>query len=138
MSPRRAGRTQTCSAEQARTRLSQAQAFLEVAEMVGGESDELASPGVAAALAVLAGIAASDAVCCFALGQRSRGDDHRQAIGLLGQVANSGKEMARDLDRLLTVKDDAHYGMLHVSAQRATAALRQAGRLVDAAAGVVQ
>lgn len=34
--------------------------------------------------------------------------------------------MARDLDRLLAVKDDAHYGTLHVSAQRANAALRQA------------
>ncbi|HZN18923.1 MAG TPA: hypothetical protein VFB84_12225 [Micromonosporaceae bacterium] len=43
-------------------------AFLEVAEMVGAEQDELATPGVAAALAVLAGIAASDAVCCAALG----------------------------------------------------------------------
>lgn len=42
--------------------------------------------------------------------------------------------MARDLDRLLSIKDDAHYGLLHVSSQRAVAALRQAHQLVDAAA----
>ena len=41
--------------------------------------------------------------------------------------------MARDLERLLAIKDDAHYGLLHVTRQRATAALRQARRLVDAA-----
>jgi hypothetical protein len=108
-------------------------AFLEVAEMVGAETDELATPGVATALAVLAGIAASDAVCCAALGQRSRAQDHRQATVLLAQISPNGGAMARDLERLLAIKDDAHYGMLHVSSQRATAALRQARRLFEAA-----
>jgi len=133
MSPRPTGRTQTCGSEHARVRLSQASAFLEVAELVGSEQDELATPGTAAALAVLAGIAASDAVCCAALGRRSRGQDHQQAVSLLTQVAPDGPEMARDLERLLAVKDDAHYGLLHVSGQRAAAALKQARRLYEAA-----
>ena len=119
--------------EQARTRLGQARAFLEVAELVGAEPDELASPGVAAALAVLAGIAAADAACCAALGRRPRGQDHRQALALLTQVLPDGQAMSRDLDRLLAVKDDAHYGLLHVSGQRAAAALRHARRLLDTA-----
>lgn len=119
--------------EQARDRLSQARAFLEVAELVGTEQDELATPSVAAALAVLAGIAAADAACCAALGRRSRGQDHRQAVSLLAQVTPHGPAMARDLDRLLAVKDDAHYGLLQVSGPRAVAALRQARRLVDTA-----
>jgi hypothetical protein len=106
--------------------------------MVGAEQDELATPGTAAALAVLAGIAAADAVCCAALGQRSRGQDHRQAISLLAQIAPDGQAMARDLERLLAIKDDAHYGMLHVSSQRATSALRQARRLFDTATAHVQ
>jgi hypothetical protein len=133
MSPRPPGRTQQCGAEDARTRLDHARAFLEVAELVGAEDDNLATPGVAAALAVLAGIAASDAACCAALGQRSRGQEHRRAVELLRQIAPDGNAMASHLDRLLSIEDDAHYGVLDVGAQRAKAALRQARSLVDAA-----
>jgi hypothetical protein len=133
VSPRHTGRTEICGVEQARTRLGQARAFLEVAELVGTDQDEPATPNVAAALAVLAGIAAGDAACCAAVGRRSRGQDHMQALTLLAQVAPDGQAMSRDLERLLAVKDDAHYGLLHVSGQRAAAALRQARRLVDAA-----
>ena len=138
MSGRPVGRVQPCNRDQARNRLAQARAFLHVAELVGAEPDEMATPGVAAALAVLAGIAASDAACCAVLGQRSRGQDHRQAIELLSQIATIGKDMARDLGRLISIKDDAHYGLLDVSTQRATAALKQACRLVEAASRHVQ
>ena len=96
------------------------------------------APGVTATLAVLAGIAASDAACCQVLGQRSRGQDHRQALAMLRQIEPDGQAMARDLERLLTIKDDAHYGMLNISAQRAKAALRQAGHIVEAATGHVR
>ena len=68
MNPRHQGsRTQACSDTDAATHLNHAQKFLEVAELVVSEGDdpEYASP--AAALAVLAGIAASDAACCKAL-----------------------------------------------------------------------
>jgi hypothetical protein len=133
LSPRRYGHTQACNSRHARTRLNQATAFLEVAELVGTQEDELATPGVAAALAVLAGIAASDAVCCARLGERSRGQDHGQAVQLLERVDTTGRAMAQDLRRLLAIKDDAHYGLLHVSSRRATAALRQARRLVESA-----
>jgi len=138
MSPRQTGRTETCGPQQARTCFTQARAFLEVAELVGAEPDEAATPGVAASLAVLAGIAAADAACCAALGRRSRGQDHRPVLALLAQIAPNGQAMSRDLDRLLAVKDDAHYGLLQVSAQRAAAALRQARRIVDTAAEHVQ
>lgn len=57
------GRAQECNRAQAAVRLNQARAFLEVAELVGAEDDELANDNVAAALAVLAGIAAADAAC---------------------------------------------------------------------------
>jgi hypothetical protein len=45
---------------------------LEVAERAAGEEAIPASRSVAAALAVLSGIAAADAACCAALGRRSR------------------------------------------------------------------
>jgi 5,10-methenyltetrahydromethanopterin hydrogenase len=138
LSPRSAGRIATCGTVEAATRLAHAHAFLEVADLVGDQEDELATPNVAASLAVLAGIAASDAVCCAALGQRARGQDHRQAADLLGEVVEIGEPMARDLRRLLAIKDDAHYGVLHVSQQRVTAAIRQAIRLVKTAEAFIE
>jgi hypothetical protein len=85
MSPRRVGRTRPCGSADARARLRQARLYLEVATLVA--SDE---PGehatVATANAVLAGIAAADAMCCAIAGERFRGDDHRRAAEYLGQV----------------------------------------------------
>jgi hypothetical protein len=138
VSSRTQARAQPCQRGDARIRLEHAKAFLDAAELIGAEEDDVATPGVASALAVLAGIAASDAACCAVLHQRSRSQNHRDAVGLLAQLAPTGPTMARDLERLLGVKDDAHYGMLHVSSQRATAALRQAKRLVSAAATYVE
>src|SRR5687768_6810213 len=54
-------RTQTCGRAAARTRLAQARKFLEVADLVATEREIDESTSVAAALAVLAGIAAADA-----------------------------------------------------------------------------
>lgn len=133
MTPRAGGRTQPCDRGDARTRLEHARSFLDVAELVGTDRDELATPSVSTALAVLAAIAASDAVCCAVLQRRPRGQDHLQAVALLRTVAPDGPDMARDLERLLAIKDDAHYGLLDISSQRATSALRQARRLLAAA-----
>jgi hypothetical protein len=65
-----------------------AEKSLEVAELVAGEHEIPESRSVAAALAVLAGIAAADAACCAALGRRSRRDDHRQAAALLREIVD--------------------------------------------------
>ncbi len=48
-------------------RLAQAKKFAEVAALCVGDPSDDTLPQVAAALAVLAGIAASDAACCIAL-----------------------------------------------------------------------
>ncbi|MFI5732508.1 hypothetical protein ACIA49_20470 [Kribbella sp. NPDC051587] len=114
-------------------RLHQARAFLDAADLVGLEEDDLATDNVVAALSVLAGIAAADAACCAALGQRSRGQDHRQAIKLVEQAGADGKVMATALRRLLDVKDGAHYGMVYVTGEQAKAAFRNATKLVDGA-----
>ena len=42
----------------------QAESFVETAQMVADETTDEFNPGVSASLAVLAGIAASDAACC--------------------------------------------------------------------------
>jgi hypothetical protein len=118
MTPKPTGRTQECGKDQARVRLTQGQSFLEVAELVIDDEGELETAGVAAALAVLAGIAAADAACCFALGVRSRGQDHRQAVQLVAQVGPDGRSSPTpSAGRLLDVKDGAHYGLVFVGAQ---------------------
>lgn len=55
--------------------------------------DRVEMPGVAAGLAVLAGIAAADAVCAARLGRIHRGDDHRGAADLLRQAVPDGKTL---------------------------------------------
>ncbi|HEY2041042.1 MAG TPA: hypothetical protein VGH11_00105 [Jatrophihabitans sp.] len=92
MSPRQAGRTQTCGKTDARARLAHARAFADTAELVLGVDDQGAE-NVAASLAVLAGIAASDASCCAVLGRRPRGQDHREAVALLSGIAAVGPDM---------------------------------------------
>lgn len=136
MSPRQSGRTQTCGKTEARTRLAHARAFADTAELVLGVDDE-GSENVAASLAVLAGVAASDAACCATLGRRPRGQDHREAVTLLSGIATVGAEMAKDLARLLDIKDNAQYGVLFVSAKVAAQSVKWGQRMVAAAETVV-
>ena len=131
------GRTQECSERDARARLNHARKFLEVAELVAGEGDDTEYSSVAASLAVLAGIAASDGACCKALGRRSRGQDHRQAVDLIEQVEPGGRDAGTTLRRLVALKDEAHYGLFDISGNDLRALLRQAKTLVDFAAEVV-
>lgn len=138
MSPRAGGRIVDCDLAAAQVRIRQAESFLVVAELVleQPEDQSLALTSVAAALAVLSGIASSDGACCTALGQRARGQDHQQAVDLLKTVRPEGDEMARDLRRLLAIKDKAQYGVLVVSRGDATSAAGWARRLLQAAKNV--
>ena len=130
MTPATSVRTQTCSEADAAARLRHARKFLDVAQLVADEGDDIEYANVAAALAVLAGIAASDAACCKALGQRSRGQNHHEAALLLEQITG-GQSAARTLRRLLSVKDEAHYGLFDIGGRDLKAALRQATQLVE-------
>lgn len=139
MSPRSPQRTGGCTKADAAVRLEQARKFYEVAELVQTEAGVLGSAAsVSASLAVLAGIAASDATCCAALGRRSRSQDHRAAVALLRQVEPGGGEAAAKLDRLLDLKDTAHYGVIYVSGADLRAAMRNAKSLVDFGAAVLR
>lgn len=135
---RRGGRTQPCDRVQARTRLENAQKSVEVAELVAGEEEIPASRSVAAALAVLAGIAAADAASCAALTRRSRGEDHREAAPLLRQIVPGGDRAAKALIELLNLKDTAQYGLIPITRRELTTALRRAKRLLDFADDVLR
>lgn len=119
-----------CSAGQARTRLDHAELHLQVAEMV--MSDETGSHAtVATGNAVLAGIAAADALCCQLMGTRYRGADHREAARFLEEVTGD-KTLGQALRDLADYKDQAHYGISNVRVQRARSAIRRAARLIEA------
>jgi hypothetical protein len=116
-------RARSAGAVEARQRLRYAIAYLEIAELVL-DDDRSEMPGVAAGLAVLAGIAASDAICARRLGEIHRGESHREASRLLRDATPDGKALAATLLKLLDIKDDAHYGLIVVPARKAKDAVR--------------
>ena len=126
-------RAARCGSSEARTRLRTAQAYLDVANPVLNERDRDEYLNVSAGLSVLAGIAASDAICCIRLRRLHRGDDHRSAAVLLSSATPDGAELAKYLLRLLDLKDAAHYGVMVLSSRKACDALRWAARLADRA-----
>lgn len=138
---RTSGATRPCDPAGARKRLAAAKEFLGVAELVVDERDEDASPiygSAAASLAVLAGIAASDAACCAALQERSRSQNHHDAELLLNQIEPYGLQAARSLRELVNLKDKAQYGLLAVGQGELRAAMRRATQLVDFAEAIVR
>jgi hypothetical protein len=132
----RGPRESPCSPADARNRLRQAEALVLVADLALLDDTNVATPGVAAALAVLAGIAASDEACCAELGKRPRGE-HNEAATMLKTVMPYGAEMARDLAALVAAKDESHYGLHLVSRTKAKQMLHKAKRLLDHARTVV-
>ena len=135
---RSTSRTQGCDRGDALTRLAQAESFLLAAELIVDDDSDDATPSVAASLAVLAGIAASDAACCARRGLRPRGQSHAEAVELLSTVAPGGADMAKDLQRLLNRKDDSQYGLTFVSAAEATRMVSWAKRLLERARKAVE
>jgi hypothetical protein len=129
-------KTVGCEQSDARTRLRQAEAFVSVAELALDDQDEFFG-GVAAAVAVLAGIAASDAACCARLGRRFRGQDHTGAVDLVKTVRPDGETLAKDLARLLSIKDNVHYGILIISGPEARSAVDRARRMTDTVARIL-
>jgi hypothetical protein len=137
VSPRKGSRTAACGEREARVRLADAQAQLQLASLAGAGSSA-AEIKAAVSSAVLAGIAASDAACCKALGRTNRSQNHRDAVELLGQVSPGGTEAAKQLERLLNLKDESQYGFTALTGQKLQQAVRRAEALVTHAEGVTQ
>ena len=137
MTPRQPGRTQRCGRDEARSRLRDARAHLQAAEPADPASppEEIKA---AISSAVLAGIAAADAACCQALGERARGQDHLEAARLVERVAPRGPTAARTLRRLLSLKHEAQYDFTDLGGQRLPASLRQARSLAAFAESVLE
>ena len=130
-------RTTKCGAKEARERLKIANAYLLAADLaISDDREEYA--GVAAGNAVLAGIAAADAMCCKGLGMCSRDQDHRQAAELLASSSAGGPTHQKTLIRLLNLKDAAHYGFGGFSRIDAKKAIVLARKLVAGADELLQ
>jgi hypothetical protein len=117
-----------------RARLRKAEQFLSVAEGLQREAEEGEEVGDAlVTVCVYAGIAASDVLCCKALGHYVQGDDHQQAIREISKIAPEGKELGKDLRALLQMKTPAAYAAAPISAAERKRAWRKASSLVEAA-----
>jgi hypothetical protein len=124
-------RTSPCTAEIRHGRLRKASQFIDAATLISDHADEEADIAEAlVSLCVHAGIAASDVICCARLGQHARGEDHSEAIALLGK-ADSGS--AKHLRALLSVKAKAEYSHSSVAATDTKRAVRAAEALVETA-----
>lgn len=88
--------------------------------------------------AVLAAIAASDALCCRRLGIRSRDADHRAAVAMISTIEPDGKELARKLNIALEAKDPMHYAADYLTAERHRAVMRAAQYLLERAEDVLE
>lgn len=105
-----------------------AEKYLEVAELAASEDG--AAINVAVGVAVLAGIAAGDAICIEGIGERHAGPNHTEAAVLLGRV---DKALGDELRDLVALKPGSHYGDSLLGGRDRTRALRAARSLVTAA-----
>jgi hypothetical protein len=127
MNPRKL-QTRQGTRSEAVSRCRIAEKYLEVAELAATE-DGIAI-NVAVGVAVLAGIAAGDALCIVSIGERYAGQDPTAAADLLARVDASLGGHLRDL---VNFKPSSHYGDSLLNQRDRTRALRAATQLVDAA-----
>jgi hypothetical protein len=113
----------------ARARRIIAARYLEVADLAATEEGPGAN-NVVVGIAVLAGIAASDAICLSATGSRYAGEDHAEAARVLGRV---DKSLGNELSKLVRLKPGAHYSSTFISDSDRVRAMRAARKLVEAA-----
>lgn len=128
------GRSRACSEATAAGRLRKAEQFLAAAETIHEFANDEHEVGDAyVTLCVHAAIAAADVICCAALGVHALGDDHNEALALLGKVRPGGAELAKALETLLGMKTRAGYSAITVSRLDIKRAQRQTERLVRVA-----
>lgn len=125
-------RVRPCDRQDAARRYAQAKAFAELAEL-HPESDDGPARSAAVSNAVLAGVAAADTICCRRLGRHAAGDDHRQALALVDEAGELGREARRHLETLLSVKHKAQYEEVDPTVTEARRAMRAMRSILELA-----
>lgn len=123
-------RERSMSRAEAGTRAEQARAYLMVAEMVRTDETISVANNLVGSLAVLAGIAAADAITGTTLKRRTAGENHADAIRLLERATPPESTIAASLRRLLASKTDTQYSPELVSTTKAGELLASARKLV--------
>lgn len=126
--PHRTGQTVLVTPSEADAHKDQAEEYLRAAHHSSSRGDFNAAAGTA----VDAGINAADAVAGMNMGQRWKGA-HEQAADFAAKAGSEGKEVARELRRLLPLKTQAHYDPATVSETKARSAVVAAQRAVAVA-----
>lgn len=110
----------------------QAEEYLRAAE----HSLEIGDLNAAAGTAIDAGINAADAVAGVNLGRRLKGA-HEQASQFVSRAGVDGRDVAKQLRRLLPLKTQSHYSAEPVSRAKAAASVDAARRAVAIARRVM-
>lgn len=127
-------RTSECDSTVRAGRLAKARQFAQVAADVLTLADEAQDVADAfVTLAVHAGIAASDVICCARLGEYSRSEGHDDAIALLKKADT---DSAKALRVLLGMKTSAGYSYTPVSTEDRVRAERAMDALLAVANSV--
>jgi hypothetical protein len=114
---------------QAAAHCSKAQEYLRAAE----HALEIGDHNAAAGTAIDAGINAADAVAGMNLGRRWKGA-HEQAARFVAGAGVDGRDVAKELRRLLPLKTQAQYSSDPIPRRKATACVEAARRAVAVAA----
>jgi hypothetical protein len=123
-------RTRPCDKAIRSGRLRKAVQFKKNADLIHDVADTGDEQDTYVALCVLAGIAASDVVCCAGLARYPKGDNHTEAVGLLRTL---DKDAARHLSTLLGMKTKTEYSHARLTADEVKKAGRAAEALVEKA-----
>ncbi len=124
----REDKTRAVDRTYAETRLGDARAYLQQADISLRLVEGPRRNATVASSAVLAGIAACDAACALALGMVSAGA-HDQVVRLLARVSGSTRAVG-DLSMLVAIKTAAQYTGKSMAERQATDAIARALRLV--------
>jgi hypothetical protein len=125
----REDKTRAVDRTYAETRLTDARAYLQQAEISLQLVDGPRRNATVVSSAVLAGIAACDAACALALGIVSAGA-HDQAVRLLARVSGSTRAVG-DLSKLVAIKTAAQYTGKSMAERQAMDAITRALRLIE-------
>lgn len=125
----RQGRTRPCTRADAKRRAQEATEFLAAVDVLA-DGDRQFTGDVVVSNAVLAAIAAADALCGVHLGVMSASENHADASTLLGK---HDRKLGIDLGRVLALKSGAQYGTKSATVEEVKMSRRVAARLVDLA-----
>ena len=122
--------TKRCAASTRAGRMAKARQFLVAAETIATVVDDQEIADAFVTLCIHAGIAAADVISCARLGMLHSGENHNEAVALLGSV---DKAAAGQLKALLDMKTRSGYSPVLTSAADQKRAGRAAAALVAAA-----